>query len=506
MRSSNNAAAQIRGGLTFILTALATLVVALLIVPAAHADHLPEGITIDPDPAVGVSDPVLTPGANLGPLNLPLPGVLPDLPDLYPIMLTESALLAPGLPAIFIDTYTIPGLILYRFDGVLANIGGSMELYCAFCNLASQTLYQVVWAGGRPPGSQNPLVAPVGAELRNLTVKGGLDVYSNASGHKHWHYDTAAVYEILVPDGPTRRTAKIGFCMYDTYDTISNTNYYPAASSFGWCRPGASNAPIVRMGISPGIGDYYSAQLTDQWIDVTGLDAGTYTLRAEINPERYLDESDFSNNVSTEDRVIPGATASALNVAIAPSTTTTLGLSGAIVAPELFARLGAHCGVWSASCYIDGTGKTFVNAGDGVAKLAFQIVTPPQSGTLGNTGIPTLTGNTTATIGYTAAPGFIGIDTFTYRTIDERSLASNPTTVTIAIGSAPANSASPTVSGSTAIGEALAATPGSWTGDGTIAHTPISGNVATQPVRAVATRQAPRASAIRSAPPTSARP
>ena len=60
----------------------------------------------------------------------------------------------------------------------------------------------------------------MGADLRNLTVKGAFEVYSPVLGHQHWHYDTAALYDILVPGGPTRRTAKIGFCMYDTYDTF----------------------------------------------------------------------------------------------------------------------------------------------------------------------------------------------------------------------------------------------------------------------------------------------
>ena len=124
------------------------LVVGLMVAPAAYADHLPAGVNVDPHPALGVPDPLGVPGASLGSLNLSTPGVLPDLPDIVPIMPTVSAISPAGsFPAIFIDTYVVPGSVLYRFDAVLGNIGGALDLYCASCNLPSQVLWQVVWEG-----------------------------------------------------------------------------------------------------------------------------------------------------------------------------------------------------------------------------------------------------------------------------------------------------------------------------------------------------------------------
>ncbi|MGI9658023.1 MAG: lysyl oxidase family protein, partial [Gaiellaceae bacterium] len=257
----------------------ATIVAALtflVLAEQAYADHRPDGITVQPHPTV----PVPNPGTQAGGASaqLALPPTLPDEPDLIPIMLTESALNTPGLPAIFMDTYQIPGRVLYRFDAVLGNIGGALDLFCQNCD-SSPVISQAIWSGGDPGGDQNASLPPVGSENRSLNERGANMVYSNAFGHWHWHIDEIALYELLVPGQEAVPTAKIGFCMFDTYDNASNPNRYGSGSP--WCKPGQPFSIFVRMGISPGLGDYYNAQLEDQWIDVTGLPAGTYTLRAE---------------------------------------------------------------------------------------------------------------------------------------------------------------------------------------------------------------------------------
>ena len=412
-----------------------------MVAPAAYADHLPAGVNVDPHPALGVPDPLGVPGASLGSLNLSTPGVLPDLPDIVPIMPTVSAISPAGsFPAIFIDTYVVPGSVLYRFDAVLGNIGGALDLYCASCNLPSQVLWQVVWEGGHPSSAQLPDTPPTPpgpgvSEWRDLTTRGAFESFSSAFDHDHWHYDLAGLYEILVPGGASRRDSKIGFCMYDTYDAASSTSYYPPGAR-GWCKGSQPDAGLVRMGISPGIGDYYSAQLTDQWIDVTGLEPGAYTLRAEVNPQRFIDESDTTNNVEEYDRVIPGATAANGTHALTAGAEATLTFSGSVVAPEIPARRAASCTVWDTGCYVDGTGKTLGNPGDGKASLTFTIIQGPQHGTL--SGPPTTSGETVATAIYTAAPDYVGPDTITYTTTDERGLTSTPATIAIAVGAAPA--------------------------------------------------------------------
>ena len=56
------------------------------------------------------------------------------------------------------------------------------------------------------------------------------------------------------------------------------------------------------QGISAGWADVYASDLACQWIDVTDVPAGTYTLRVEIDPDAMFPDEDRSNN-SWEDQV-----------------------------------------------------------------------------------------------------------------------------------------------------------------------------------------------------------
>ena len=51
------------------------------------------------------------------------------------------------------------------------------------------------------------------------------------------------------------------------------------------------------QGISVGCADNYKFNIDCQWIDVTGLQYGEYTLRVVVNPLRKALESDYLNNV-----------------------------------------------------------------------------------------------------------------------------------------------------------------------------------------------------------------
>ena len=48
-----------------------------------------------------------------------------------------------------------------------------------------------------------------------------------------------------------------------------------------------------------------SSDLDCQWIDITGLEAGEYVLRVEINQYRQIAESSFDNNVAVIKIAIP---------------------------------------------------------------------------------------------------------------------------------------------------------------------------------------------------------
>jgi hypothetical protein len=50
------------------------------------------------------------------------------------------------------------------------------------------------------------------------------------------------------------------------------------------------------QGLVAGWEDIYSSALDCQWLDITGVAPGNYTLRLTANPTRLFTESDYSNN------------------------------------------------------------------------------------------------------------------------------------------------------------------------------------------------------------------
>lgn len=66
------------------------------------------------------------------------------------------------------------------------------------------------------------------------------------------------------------------------------------------------------MGISVGWADIYDAQLDCQWVDITGIAAGDYTLELHVNPNEVVTESSYDNNILsipvtiTDDSDVPG--------------------------------------------------------------------------------------------------------------------------------------------------------------------------------------------------------
>ena len=49
------------------------------------------------------------------------------------------------------------------------------------------------------------------------------------------------------------------------------------------------------MGLSIGMGDEYEWYLAWQWVDITGLPSGTYTVRAKADPYGFFEEEDEAN-------------------------------------------------------------------------------------------------------------------------------------------------------------------------------------------------------------------
>jgi hypothetical protein len=53
----------------------------------------------------------------------------------------------------------------------------------------------------------------------------------------------------------------------------------------------------ARQGIGRGCSDNYGSALECQWLDITGVSPGSYTLRATVNASFAIAELDYSNNI-----------------------------------------------------------------------------------------------------------------------------------------------------------------------------------------------------------------
>lgn len=112
-------------------------------------------------------------------------------------------------------------------------------------------------------------------------VSSGIFVWSPC--HMHHHVMGYADFALLDASGVVASGHKQGFCLEDD-EQVS-----PANPTHGY------NCSF--QGISIGWADVYDRTLPCQWIDVTDVAPGTYTLRVEIDPTGVVPDSDPTNNV-----------------------------------------------------------------------------------------------------------------------------------------------------------------------------------------------------------------
>jgi len=111
------------------------------------------------------------------------------------------------------------------------------------------------------------------------------ELFEYSSCHEHFHFLTFAAYELRAMDGTVAaRGHKQSFCLIDVERFDRDAR-----------REATYDCQI--QGISAGWADVYHKSLDCQWVDVTGVPAGDYLLRVEINTERVLAESNYDDNV-----------------------------------------------------------------------------------------------------------------------------------------------------------------------------------------------------------------
>lgn len=113
-------------------------------------------------------------------------------------------------------------------------------------------------------------------------------LFSKDNCHQHWHYLGYAEYLLFDGNGASRPVGfKNGFCALD-YRCDQHSSY---------------KYDCNYMGISAGCFDIYESDLLCQWVDVTDVPDGIYTLVNRVNYKKFSDafgriESNFENNWS----------------------------------------------------------------------------------------------------------------------------------------------------------------------------------------------------------------
>jgi len=323
----------------------------------------------------------------------------------------------------FVDAFAEPGKLLYRFDAVIRNDGGILDVYR---RAQDGHVMQAVHEGGLPaeaPDPSGPTRPGPKVKIVDRTSASSSFVYAREPTHEHWHYLTAAAYEIT-GQRQRRKSAKVGFCLHDTF--ADEEYFVPEFRTTGpltWCGPDQPDSAFTHMGISPGAGDLYDAQDDFQWLDVTGFAPGRYSLSVTANPFGMLQETTRKNNTTTTVRTIPGTVASEAHVN-GPGPLT-VPLTGEVVGANLPARSSGDCQPpeKGTACYVRASAS---------GPLRFAVVRPPAHGTVTVGALRSLT----AEAAYTPAAGYTGADSFAYTVTDARGLTSAPATALVRVGPA----------------------------------------------------------------------
>lgn len=125
--------------------------------------------------------------------------------------------------------------------------------------------------------------------------------------HNHWHVvalETGTLTGYAKGSPTVGTVAKHGFCFEDV-DTVGPYNAgsahqgfftYSAGSVCGYANPDALS---FRDGLTYGYLDYYYWDFPFQYIDITGLPSGRYSLTVTVNTGLGIVESSYANDTAT---------------------------------------------------------------------------------------------------------------------------------------------------------------------------------------------------------------
>ncbi|OXM56112.1 lysyl oxidase [Amycolatopsis thailandensis] len=136
--------------------------------------------------------------------------------------------------------------------------------------------------------------------------------YEPAMAHQHWHLMNFERFTLVSQQGEVVvADRKNGFCLGDRFPIADAVKPPHVPGTTGPdaklaerlrannCRHHEPDALDVVEGISVGSGDDYKYDVDFQWLDITDVPSGTYTLVNTVNGDRTLSESDYGNNSSS---------------------------------------------------------------------------------------------------------------------------------------------------------------------------------------------------------------
>ena len=178
----------------------------------------------------------------------------------------------------FIDEDT-PNRRLLRFPTVAANIGtGPLDVIAeGIDNDGVTATFQRIWTD----------------TWHFRDIASGEFVFHPT--HDHIHFDAFERYELVDGSGTIAATAeKVSFCLRDSLHVAEQP-----AEPTGVVFTAPADCGGTQQIINPGFGDHYHSLLDDQWIDISDVAPGEYTVRVIVDPLDLIVEADESNNVAS---------------------------------------------------------------------------------------------------------------------------------------------------------------------------------------------------------------
>lgn len=311
-------------------------------------------------------------GLALGCVLLALPASAALAAPVYPDLVADP----PGPPAapVVYDDGAGPRLLM-RFDGFVHNAGrGALDIRASGRSATTMTnVRQRIYDDAGGP-FQDLLSAPAPQVL-----------FETDDDHDHWHLKNIARYSLWNLEGSAEvaPAQKVGFCLIDSQrmEAVGPSAQVYTEPGNRFCEQSRPAVSSVSMGVSAGWRDIYGSWLAFQWVDVSDVAPGTYRLRAEIDPEGRIRESNEVNPPALGGfaAVVPGYRATNVGVAAAPG-------------PRQVQLAAANVGALTRA-------------------PQFRVVSAPQHGSLDRPVGEWFEGSS---VRYTPAPGYSGPDSFTF--------------------------------------------------------------------------------------------